>query len=146
MYTFYKVGEGLAFGMDKFLDEKFLNPINPKDGFALSDYENIQACRVLEFLMPILYREKPTWIIIIIATTIFGVVSRKCKVDRSIVIWDLILKLVSKIRKSKSTSICSYIFYLYHSLDKLRGEEMVTYKATEAMFKYDIKLDLEPQS
>ena len=36
-----KVGADLASRIDKFLISKFTNPVNPKDGFALSDCHDI---------------------------------------------------------------------------------------------------------
>ena len=37
-----------------------LAPINPKDGYAVVDCKEPRARRVLEFLVPLLYPEKPT--------------------------------------------------------------------------------------
>ena len=50
-------GNGVASKTDKFLDDNFLNPVNPNNGFALNDHRDIKACRMLEFLLPILYLE-----------------------------------------------------------------------------------------
>ena len=58
------------------MNDKFSNPVNPKDAFALMDCEDIMGCRVLEFLMSILYLEKPTLVPITMENTIFGAISR----------------------------------------------------------------------
>ena len=40
--------------MDKFMDGKFSNPVNPKDGFILTECEDVHAHRMLEILISIL--------------------------------------------------------------------------------------------
>ena len=60
VYSFPKVEGGLASRIDKFLNGKFTNPINPKDRLALNDCKDACARQVLEFLILILYLEKPT--------------------------------------------------------------------------------------
>ena len=45
---------------------------NSKDGFAIAYYKDIQAKRVLEFLIPIFYLEKPTQVMVVVGNTIFG--------------------------------------------------------------------------
>ena len=60
IYDFQEGDEGFASQTDKFIYRKFWNPVNPKDGFAVLDCEDIQAKRMLEFLIPILYPEKPS--------------------------------------------------------------------------------------
>ena len=59
-YGFSTRGEGFASRTDKFIGGKFWNAANPKDGFAIVDCKDSRAKRVLEFLIPILYPEKPT--------------------------------------------------------------------------------------
>ena len=54
-----KDGGGLASRTNKFLNSRFTNPINPKDGFASSDHKDIRTRYILEFLVPIFYLEKP---------------------------------------------------------------------------------------
>ena len=44
--------------MNCYLDGKFSIQVNPKDGFVLLDCENVKGCRILEFLVPILYPKK----------------------------------------------------------------------------------------
>ena len=62
-------GEGFSSRIDKFIGGKFRNPVNPKDGFAVGDYKDTRAKKVLEFLIPILYPEKPTQITITMGKT-----------------------------------------------------------------------------
>ena len=53
--------------------------MDPKDGFAIADYEDARAKRVLKFLIPILYREKPTRVTVTMGNTIFGALLGKRK-------------------------------------------------------------------
>ena len=75
VYNFPKEGRGWASWMDKFAFGKFLTPINPKDGYAVVDCENLRERRVLECIVLILYLEKPTWITVTISNTVFGELS-----------------------------------------------------------------------
>ena len=48
-------------GADReFVDDKFRNLSNPKDGYAVVDCKDMRAKQVLEFLFLLLYLEKPT--------------------------------------------------------------------------------------
>lgn len=143
VYNFPEGGEGLALRTDRHLDGKFANRVNRKDGFALADCKDARERRVLEFLVPILYPEKPTRVTFTMGNTLFGALSGERKVDWSRVIRDVVQKLVFGMTKPKPTLLCPYIFHLYHSLDILREEEIIEYQAAaQEMFKYDISLDL----
>ena len=60
VYSFGRGGEGMAFRTDQFIDGMFSDRVNPKDGYAVVDYKDPRAKRVLKFLVPLLYPEKPT--------------------------------------------------------------------------------------
>ena len=70
MYGFLSGGEGLASQMNKFIDGKFLNQVNPKDGFAILECKDVIVKRLLEFLILILYPKKPTRVTITIGNTL----------------------------------------------------------------------------
>ena len=80
-YSFSVGGEGFASRTDKFKGGKFRNAANSKDGFAIADCEDSRAKRVLEFLIPILYPEKPTRKTVTVGNTIFGALLGERKVD-----------------------------------------------------------------
>ena len=75
VYGFVKEGEGMASRTDQFIDSRFSVRINPKDGYAIVDYKEPRTRRVLEFLVPLLYPEKPTRVTITVGNTIFGALS-----------------------------------------------------------------------
>ena len=104
-YGFSAGEEGFASRTDKFIGGKFRNAASPKDGFAIADYEDSRAKRVLEFLIPILYPEKPTRATVSVGNTIFGALLGERKVDWGIVLQAVVAKLVERARKLKATPI-----------------------------------------
>ena len=60
VYNFSKKGRGWDSRTNKFASGKFSTPVNPKDGYAVADCENPRERRVLEFVVLIMYSEKPT--------------------------------------------------------------------------------------
>ena len=76
VYGFQKQGFGMALRTDQFSNGQFWNLASLKDGFAVTDYEDIQAGQVLEFLISILYPKKPTFVIVMLGNTIFGALFR----------------------------------------------------------------------
>ena len=71
-YGFSVGGEEFASRTDKFIGGKFRNAASPKDGFSIADCEDSRAKKVLEFLIPILYPEKPTRVTVTVGNTVFG--------------------------------------------------------------------------
>ena len=97
----------------------FSGRVNPKDGYAVADCKDPRVKRVLEFLVPLLYSEKPTRVTITVENTIFGALSGERPVDWGIVVKDLVQRLLSRMGKSKATLICPYVFHLYQSHELL---------------------------
>ena len=112
-YGFSAGGEGFASRTDKFIGGKFRNAANPKDGFAIADYEDSRAKRVMEFLIPILYPENPTRVTMTVGNTIFGTLLGERKVDWGILLQAVVAKLMDGVRKFKATPIGPYLFHLY---------------------------------
>ena len=81
VYGFGRGGEGMASRMDWFIDGMFSGRVNPKDGYAVVDCKDPRVKRVLEFLVPLLYPEKPTRVTITVGNTIFGALSGERPVD-----------------------------------------------------------------
>ena len=137
-------GKGICIRMDKFIGGKFRNAANPKDGFAIADCEDSRAKRVLEFLIPILYLEKPTRVMVTVGITIFGTLLGERKVDWRILLQAVVAKLVDGVRKFKATLIKPYLFHLYMGQELLNREEMVTYEIGLDLQKYDCMPDPDP--
>ena len=140
-YGFSAGGEEFASRTDKFIGGKFRNAANPKDGFAIVNCEDSRAKRVLEFLIPILYLEKPTRVTVTVGNTIFGALLGERKVDWGILLQAVVAKLVDGVRKFKATPIGPYLFHLYVGQELLNGEEMVSYEIGRDLLKYDCTPD-----
>ena len=68
--------EGWASRKDTYFVGKFRAKHDMKDGCYPVDCRNPREGRVIEFLLPILYPEKPKRLSITMANTIFGALSR----------------------------------------------------------------------
>ena len=143
VYGFGRGGEGMASWTDRFIDGMFSGRVNPKDGYAVVDCKGPRAKRVLEFLVPLLYPEKPTRVTITVGNTIFGASSRERPVDWGIVVKDLVQRLLSEMGKSKATPIGPYVFHLYHSQELLLPIEKKEYRTKEALQKYNVESEGE---
>ena len=66
---------------NKWIDGKFDSSINPKDGYVVSNCVDPREQRILEFVVPIMYLEKPSRVTKEIGNTIFGALAREYKVS-----------------------------------------------------------------
>ena len=140
VYSFERGGEGMASRTDRFIDGMFSGKVNPKDGYAVADCRDPRVRRLLEFLVPLLYPEKPTRVTITVGNTIFGALSGERPVDWGVVVKDVVQRLLSGMEKSKATSICPYIFHLYHAHELLLTNEK-EYRIQEALVKHNVESD-----
>ena len=69
----------MASWTDRFIDGMFSGRVNPKDGYAVAECKDPRVKRVLEFLVLLLYSEKPTRVTITVGNTIFGALSGECE-------------------------------------------------------------------
>ena len=129
----------MASRTDRFIDGMFFGRVNPKDGYAVADCKDPRIKRVFEFLVPLLYPEKPTRVTITVGNTIFGALSRERPVDWGIVVKDLVQRLLSEMRKSKATPICPYVFHLYQSHELLLPAKKKEYRIQEALVKHNVE-------
>ena len=143
VYSFGRGGEGMASRTNLFINGMFSGRVNPKDGYAVADCKDPRVKRVLEFLVPLLYPEKPTRVTITIGNTIFGALSGERLVDWGIVVKDLVQRLLSGMEKSKATPIYPYIFHLYHSHELLLPAEKKEYRIQEALVKHNVESEEE---
>ena len=81
VYDFRRGGEGMASRTDRFIDGMFSSRVNPKDGYNVADCRDPRVKRVLEFLVPLLYPEKPTRVTITVGNTIFRALSGERPID-----------------------------------------------------------------
>ena len=78
---FHERRRNMASRTDRFIDGKFSGRCNPKDGYTVVDCKEPRARKIFEFLVPLLYPEKPTRVTITVGNTIFGALSGERLVD-----------------------------------------------------------------
>ena len=66
---------------ENFAEDKFANPLHPKNGYPLPECKDPRARRMLEFVVPILYPKKPARVTVTVGNTIFGAYTGKREVD-----------------------------------------------------------------
>jgi hypothetical protein len=71
----------LAGRKDEYVKECFKDLPSPKDGYSIDDCKDPRHRRLLAFLVPIVYPEKPNRIIVTWGNTIFGVLNGGRKVN-----------------------------------------------------------------
>ena len=133
----------MASRTDRFIDDKFSARVNPKDGFAVAECKEARARRVLEFLVPLLYPEKPTRVTIMVGNTIFGTLSEERPVDWGQVVKDIVQQLFFGMGKSKATLICPYVFHMYYVHEVLLPDKKKEYWIKEALLKHNVKPEEE---
>ena len=145
VYGCAKSGHGLGSRKDKQVHEMFHHGISSKDGFSVSDCKNARHRRVLEFLVPILYPEKPTRVTITIANTIFGALGER-KVSWGVVIQGAVSKLAEGILSRGRTSVISpYLFHLYKFYDILTVNELCAYNSALNLQLYNLSAEYEKE-
>ena len=71
----------MASESDRFINGIFSGRVKSKDGYAVVDCKDPRVKRILEFLVPLLYLEKPTRVTITIENMIFVALSKERPVD-----------------------------------------------------------------
>jgi hypothetical protein len=136
VYCFSKGGGGLAGRKDEYVKECFKDLPSPKDGYSIDDCKDPRHKRLLAFLVPIVYPEKPNRITVTWGNTIFGALNGGRKVNWARVITTLVIQLAARVGKSRATPICPFLFHLYERKELLKPEEEKAWKIQEGMLKY----------
>jgi hypothetical protein len=136
VYNFSKGGGGMAGQKGEYVKDCFRALPSPKDGYAIEDCTDVRHKRVLAFLVPILYPEKPNRITVTMDNTIFGALNGGQKVNRARIISNLVIQLIARVGKSRASPICPFLYHLYEHKELLRLEEEKSWKIQEAMMKY----------
>jgi hypothetical protein len=136
VYNFSTGGGRLAGRKDEYVRDYFKELPSPKDGYTIEDCMDPRHRRVLSFLVPILYPEKPNRITVILGNTIFGVLNGGRKVNWARIITNLVIQLAARVGKSRASPICPFLYHLYERKELLKPEEEKQWKVQEAMMKY----------
>jgi len=143
VYGFQKSGSELASRVDKYTVRKFRSLAYTKEGYAISDCKDEKQRQVLEFLIPILYPKKPTWVTVVVANTIFGAMKSRL-VHWGKVIAGIVSKLTDYVKKSKLSPINLYLFHFYYQAKVMNSEEMIEYNTRVSLLKYGLMSEVEP--
>jgi hypothetical protein len=135
VYHFSKGGGGLAGRKDEYVKECFKDLPSSKDGYSIDDCKDLWHRRLLVFLVPIVYLEKPNRITVTWGNTIFGANGGR-KVNWARVITTLVIQLAARVGKSRATPICPFLYHLYEQKQLLKPEEEKNWKIQEGMLKY----------
>jgi hypothetical protein len=136
VYNFSTGGGGMAGRKDEYVRDCFKELPSPKDGYAIEDCTDPRHRRVLAFLVPILYPEKPNRITVTMGNTIFGTLNGGRKVNWARIITNLIIQLAARVGKSRASPICPFLHHLYKHKELLKPEEEKQWKVQEAMMKF----------
>ena len=131
---------------DQYVEGKFLHEADPKDGFLVRECRDARERRLLEFLVPIVHLDKPTWVTCTLGNTIFGALGGEQPIDWAKIFAELVNRLVGAASKTKPTPICPFIFHLYESKGLLTEDEETDYRAVEELTWYRITPDRDPDS
>ena len=146
VYDFQPGGGGMANRIDLYIEGKFRNEADPKDGFLVRECRDPRKRRLLEFLVPIVHPDKPTQVTRTIRNTIFAAMSGERPVDWAIIFMELVNRLVSGAGKSKSAPICPFLYHLYENKGLLTEEEEIDYTAAKELNRYRITPERDPDS
>ena len=145
VYNFRKEGRKRARRIEKWVDGNFETTINPKDGHAVSDCIDPKERRVLDFVIPILYLEKPNRVTKEVGNTVFGALSREYKVTQDQVLYEVVDKLGSVLGKGKPTLVSPYLFHLYSNFECLREEEIQQIEIARDCLELGVAPEGEPE-
>ena len=123
---------------DLYIEGKFHNEADPKDGYPVRGCRDARERRVLEFLVPIVHPDKPTRVTRTLENTIFRALSGKRSVDWAIIFMELVNRLVGGAGKTKATPICPFLYHLYESKGLLTEDEETDYKVAQELNRYRI--------
>lgn len=108
---------------NKYMKDKFQGAVNSRDGFAIEDCLEAHHWHLMEFLVLVLHSEKPTRVTITLGNTIFSSFSGDRKVDWAQIVSNLVLQLVSRVKKRRAMLVCPYLFHFFKKNQLFRALE-----------------------
>ena len=142
-YRLPRGGSGLSNRMEGHHEGRFMHQVDPKDGYSVSNCRVDRHQRLLEFMVSIVYPDKPTRVTITIGNTIFDALDGGREVDWGVVFRDMAQRLAKGVGKPKPTSICPFLFHLYEGQGLLTADEELDYRTAKEMAGYRITPDLD---
>jgi hypothetical protein len=137
VYGFHRgVGEGWVGRKDGLFAGKFKEEVDPKEGLHPSKCRNPRERRMLEFLMPILYPEKPKRISLTMANTLFGAMSEVRPVNWGVLIHEVVGRAIPHIGR-KPSYLSPFLLHLYKHFNCITTDEedLLTIASEEVAYK-----------
>ena len=128
----------MATRAERFAEGKFANSPHPKDGYPLPECKDSRTRQMLEFVVLILYPQKPTWVTITVGNTIFGAYTKEREVDWTLVMRDTVRRLLTGVGKSKPSPICLYLLHLYITHDVVQVEDKKVYMVGKSFMQHEV--------
>jgi hypothetical protein len=144
VYKFRAEGEGMCSRKESFVEGAFKRKADPKYRFTVANCRDPGARRVMEFLVPILYPDKPAKTTTMLANTILGVYLGARPVAWAGLVQEVVAKLVIGIRKPRPSFITPFLNHLYKHNGLLKDEEETTYEMEEVLDSHGWEKDKEP--
>ena len=131
----------MATWREKYAEGKFANPFHPKNGYFISECKDPRARRMLEFVIPIFYPEKPTRVTVMVGNMVFGAYTGERDVNWALLMRAMVRRLLTGIGKSKPTPICPYLLYIYIVHEVVQPKENKVYMVEESFMLHNIELE-----
>lgn len=143
-YDFAANGEGMCSRSESLIEGRFRNKPDPKDGLTVADCTDVGTRRVLEFLVPIFYPERPSKTTNMLASTIIGAYTGKRRVAWGRLVQGMVAKMVTGVGKVRPTPIGPFLFHLYHGQGLLRNKEEMAYQTARVLTSHGWGSEEEP--
>ena len=98
----------------------------------------------MEFVVPILYPEKPGRVTKEVGNTIFGALAEEYPVNWGQLIQEVAMHLVSNVEKRKASPISPYLFHLYYRFECLREEEIRQVEVARECLEHGVESEQTP--
>ncbi|CAM6129143.1 unnamed protein product [Calypogeia fissa] len=132
-------GEGYILRGENFTAPYFDGNINPKEGWVLRKCNHIPLRRVLAFLVPLIYPERPNRVTVKIGSTIIASYLRMRKISWPKILEDVISKQVKILESKTPSSLSCYLAHIYFHQKVMFREEKLDYKVKVTLIEYDEK-------
>ena len=139
IYGFRPTGaEEKAASKDPYVATFFSGEPDPHEGYLAEDCKDDRARAVLQFLIPIVYPEKPNRVTKMMGNTILGAFTGDRPVSWGHIFERLVDRLVRTLREtSHPTAMTNFLAHLYASHKLLTEEETGRYDAEYGMVDFD---------
>ena len=114
---------------EELMEEEFVRPSDPKDGYTVEDLRDPHAQIVIGFVNPIFHPDKPKTLVNKWAGIFLGAMRGKLKVDWAMLMSDMVDHLVKDLPKMKKAGspLPTYLSHLYARYEILTPDEQDEY-------------------